>query len=175
MLEHSELIQCLDEKLSEFNYSRDAVISIPSIHYIASIKSKNIFQFKNLCAFIEMPAKIVDKATAKSFVEFLKKCLLKQYGAAVLWKELEMFFVVSCDTELYEILKQDEGAITNHPSFSLITLLGVWFIDRNTFDNFAKSTWGLHFSGNHFAAINDIVTQCCESQKSRLNVVNNIK
>lgn len=175
MLKHSELIQCLDEKLSEFNYSRDTVISIPGIHYIASIKSKNIFQFKNLCAFIEMPKEIVDKATAKSFVDFLKKCLLKQYGVAVLWKELEMFFVVSCDTKLYEILKQDEGKIINHSSLSLITLLGVWFIDRNTFDNFAKSTWGLHFSGNHFSAINEIVTQCCEGQKTGLNVAGNIK
>ena len=171
MLDHFKLIDRLNTKLTEFNYSRDTVISIPSVHYITSIKQKKIFQCKNLCTFIEIPSKIIDKITAKYFFEFLKKCLLVQYGNAILWKELEMFFVVSCDTKLYGILKQDEGRVINQTSFSLIALLGVCVIDKNTLDNFARSTWGLHFSGEHFSAINEIVTQFCDGQEAGVNPV----
>ena len=171
MLDNFKLIDRLNTKLTEFKYSRNTVISIPSVHYITLIKQKNLFKCKNLCAFIEIPSKITDIITARYFLEFLKKCLLNQFGNALLWKELEMFFIVSCDTKLYEILKQDEGKLMNQTSFSLIALLGVCVIDKNTLDSFARSTWGLHFSGEHFSAINEIVTQFCDGQEAGVNPV----
>jgi len=163
--DYSELLQRLNKKLAELNYSCDDQILIPNVQLIAYIKWNNILKSKNLCAFIDMPTKIVDISTAKNFFKFVKESLLNQYGDALLWKELEMFFVVSCDTELYEVLKQDEGKAVNQASFSLNSLLGTCFIDKNTFDNFVVSTWGVYYSGNHFIAINNIVDQWCEERK----------
>jgi len=166
MAGYAELIQCLDEELTEFGYCSDAKIAIPNIHYISYISSSNLLKTKNLCAVIDMPSTIIDLATAKSFFTFLKQCLLAQYGDAFLWKELEMCFIVLCDDKLYEILKRNEGKVASQASFSLSSLLGTNFVNKETFDNFFISTWGVYLSGDHIKATNEIVEQWCESQKA---------
>lgn len=164
--QYAELIKCLDTKLAEFGYAGDSQISIPNIKYIAYIKNVNVFKVKNLCAVIDMPDNIVDSMTAKRFFTFLKSSLLDQYGEAFLWKELEMCFVVLCRDKLYGILKNSEGKVMSQASFSLNAMMGTFFINKDTLDHFAESTWGLYFSGDHFRAVHKVVGEWCGHQKS---------
>ncbi|MCK5015078.1 MAG: hypothetical protein KAS66_14810 [Candidatus Omnitrophica bacterium] len=159
MIDYTGLIRSLDVNLSEFNYINEPMISIPNILYVAYIKDRSIFKVKNLCSVIDLPDNMIDINTAKNFMKFLKKSLLAQYGDAFLWKELEMCFVVLCNDKLYKLLKASGGKIMNEASFSLSAMLGTCFINKETIDNFSASTWGIYFSGDHFAAVDKIVKQ----------------
>ena len=161
----SELIQSLNAKLEEFQYGSDTEISIPNVQYISYVKEKSFFKVKNLCAMIDMPNDIVDDSKANSFFTVLKKSLLKQYGDAFLWKELEMCFVVLCNNELYKLLESNQGKTMEKVGFSLNALLGTSFVNKVNFNTFATSTWGLHFSGNHFKAVISVVEQWCKDRK----------
>jgi len=161
----SELIQSLNAKLEEFQYGSDTEISIPNVQYISYVKEKSFFKVKNLCAMIDMPNDIVDDSKANSFFTVLKKSLLKQYGDAFLWKELEMCFVVLCNNELYKLLESNQGKTMEKVGFSLNALLGTSFVNKVNFNTFATSTWGLHFSGDHFKAVISVVEQWCKDRK----------
>ena len=173
MSECTELLQKLNTKLGEFEYTSESEISIPNVKFIAYIPRKNVFKVKNLCAVVDMPGNISDLLTAKNFFEFLKKSLLSKYGDAFLWKELEMSFVVLCDLALYELLKLDGGKIMNQASFSLNALTGSCFVNKQNYENFLYSTWGLFFAGDQFKAVSNTVEQWCSSKtvKSGENTV----
>jgi len=164
-MEFSDLIVTLNARLKEFNYAEDPKITIPNIHYISYIKDRSIFKVKNLCAVIDLPGNMVDLNTAGNFVKFLKKSLLDQYGDAFLWKELEMCFVVFCNSRLYKLLEESNGKIMNETSFSLSAMLGTFFINKETLESFSISTWGIYFSGDHFKAIDQIVKQWRDQKK----------
>lgn len=170
MIDYTSLITDLDEKLSEYHYVSDSEIVIPNVQYISYIIDKSIFKVKNLCAVIDLPGNMIDIGTTKHFIQFLKKSLLDKYGDAFLWKELEMCFVVLCTDALYKALKADEGKVMNEASFSLKTMLGTCFINTEVIDSFAVSTWGVYFSGDHFQAINQIVTGWSEDKKQHMRV-----
>ena len=166
MIDHASLIQTLDAKLNEFNYVREPVITIPNIEYISYMKDKSVFKVKNLCSVIDLPDNMVDIGMAKNFMKFLKKSLLDQYGDAFLWKELEMCFVVLCSDRLYKVLQPNEGKIMSEASFSLNAMLGTCFINKEVIDSFSVSTWGIYFSGEHFKAVDKIVTQWINEKKA---------
>lgn len=165
MADYTELIEKIDKKLAEFQYGRDLEVFIPHVQYIAYVQNPGLFKVKNLCAVINMPADIRDILTAKRFFEFIRKSLLDKYGDAFLWKELEICFVVLCEHKLFEIFKADDGKAVDQASFSLNAMLGTCFVDRENLDYFARSTWGIYFSGEHFRALNTIVSEWCEGKK----------
>ncbi len=82
-----------------------------------------------------------------------------------MWKELEMCFVVLCNSELYGSLENNKGKTFNQAGFSLNALLGTSIVNKVNFNTFATSTWGLHFSGDHFKAVNNVVEQWCKDRK----------
>jgi len=175
MIDYSELIQRLSTKLEEFQYVSDTEILIPNVQYISYRKSNEILKAKNLCTLIDMPDNMVDYTSSKDFFGYLKKSLVKQYGDAFLWKELEMFFVVLCGTKLYELWESDQGKVVNQVSFSLNSLIGTCFVNKGNFDTFAVSTWGVYYSGDHFKAIKNTVEHWCKDRKQKYKTVTSAK
>ncbi|MBN1869601.1 MAG: hypothetical protein JW847_03375 [Candidatus Omnitrophica bacterium] len=165
MIDYTDLIIALDNKLKEFNYVMDPQITIPNIQYVSYINDRSIFKVKNLCSVIDLPDNMIDLNTARNFMQFLKKSLLEQYGDAFLWKELEMCFVVLCNDKLYASLKNNNGKIMDETSFSLSAMLGTCFINKEAIDAFSVSTWGVYFSGDHFKAIDGIVKRWSDEKK----------
>jgi len=163
---NTQLIEKLNTQLEKFNYVREDNISIPNVSYIAYVKNPQLLKVRNLCALMDMPSVIKENSSAKNYFQNIRNSLLTEYGNAFLWKELEICFIVLCDHDLYEILKKDGGKAINQVSFSLNAMLGTCFIDRSTFDNFHQSTWGIHFSGDHYTSVRETVINWCKQQRN---------
>jgi len=167
MIDSLQLIEKLDKRLAEYQYSSDREASIPDVLFVSYVKKHNVFKTRNLFAVVEIPDNVVEIEPLKRLFGSVKKSLLNKYGEAFLWKELEVCLVVLCNHEVYNLIKKDEGKVAEAASFSLNAMLGTCFIDKQTLDHYPQSTWGLHFSGNHFEAVNETVALWCEGQKDR--------
>jgi hypothetical protein len=170
MSEYAQLIEQLHSRLEEFEYTAEDEISFLDAVYISYVKNASILKVRNLCALLEMPGAIKNTASAKVFFEDFRRCLLAKYGQAFLWKELEMCFVVVCEHDMYQLLKEDEGEVAAEAGFYLSSMMGTCFIDKTTFDYFYHSTWGLYFSGDHYKAVREVVADWCENQRSGIKV-----
>jgi len=166
MSDYAQLIEQLNTQLKKFDYAQEDNIDISDASYIAYVKNPHPLKVRNLCALLEIPSVIKEDSSAKNYFKNIRHRLLNKYGDAFLWKELEMCFVVLCDHDLYNILKEDGGKAVIQASFSLIAMIGTCFIDKTTFDNFNQSTWGIHFSGDHYTAVRETVANWCKQQKN---------
>lgn len=166
MFNYAQLIDQLNTQLEQFGYVSEDEITIPSATHISYVKNAAILKVRNLYVVLEVPSEIKENASAKIFFKKLKGSLLNKYGQAFLWKELEMCFVVVCEHDLYQALERDGGEAAAEAGFYLSSMMGTCFIDKTTFDYFFHSTWGLHFSGDHYKTIREVVTEWCEGQKN---------
>jgi len=166
MIDVLQLIEKLDQCLSEFEYSSDREVSIPDVRFVSYVKKHNVLKTRNLCALVDIPDNIENIEMLRKLFEYVKKSLLNKYGEAFLWKELEVCLVILCHHEAYQLIEKDDGKAAEAASFSLNAMLGTCFIDKQTLDHFERSTWGLHFSGDHFKAVSETVALWCEGQKS---------
>lgn len=165
MLSYDQLIYQLNMHLEQFGYVVENEITIPNATHVSYVKNETILKVRNLYALLEMPSGINENASAKIFFKEFKGCLLNKYGQAFLWKELEMCFVVVCEHDLYQALERDGGQAAAEAGFYLSSMMGTCFIDKTTFDYFFHSTWGIHFSGEHYKTIREVVVDWCEEQK----------
>ena len=156
----------LEECLAKFRYVQDETADIENIHFISLVKDKTILRVRNLCALIEIPDYIDSAKNARNFIRNVEQILLKRYGEAILWKELEICLVILCNNQIFGMLKEKEGMNLELIGFTMNSLLGSCFVDKEKHGNFASSTWGLYFSGEHFKSVNSAVKQWCEDQKS---------
>jgi len=166
MPEYEQLIEDLNKQLERFKYAMKDDIAIPDVGYISYVKNPHPLKVRNLCALMDVPDSIKETGAAKNFFNSIRNNLLLKYGNAFLWKELEICFVVGCENDLYQNLKEDGGKILVHEGFSLNAMLGTSFINRKNFDCFHHSTWGLYFSGEHFKVVKEVVEQWCNRQKN---------
>lgn len=165
MIDFEDLKVLLSNCLEELSYKEETKITIPDVKYIAHTEGTKLLKVKHLFAIIDVPDNIVELKTAKHFFTFIRSSLLDNYGDAVLWKELEISFIVISDNELYEIIKTDEGKVVDVASFSMNSMLGVCFIDKSNLNYFLHSTWGLYFSGDDFKAIAAVTEKWIEGKK----------
>jgi hypothetical protein len=163
----TDLLTRIDKLLADFGYTKEKDISIPDVIYISYIKKPSPMKVRNLCAVIEVPDKIKDGMTAKMFFGFIRNSLLEKYGDAFLWKELEICFVILCQNNFFELIKKDEGKVVDQAAFSLNAMMGTCFINTDNKEHFPKSTWGIYFSGDHYKALHDTVSQWCKSDSSQ--------
>jgi len=166
MSDYAQLTEQLTTQLEKFDYVREDNIVTSDVSYVLYVVNPPLLKVRNLCALLEIPSVIKENSSAKSYFKNVQNSLLIKYGDALLWKELEMCFVVLCDHDLYGILKEDGGKAVIQASFSLNAMIGTCFIDKTTFDNFDQSTWGIYFSGDHYTTVRETVANWCKQQKN---------
>lgn len=165
MSDYTKLTERLGVCLEPFKYTLETNTVLEDVLAIAYVKNPHPLRVRNLCAVLKVPESIRDNFFAKSFFGKVRNSILNKYGSAFLWKELEMCFIVLCDHNLYQILKDNGGKAVAEAGFSLNAMMGTCFIDTSNFDIFVHSTWGIYFSGDHFKAVRDTVEAWCEEQK----------
>ncbi|MBZ0165255.1 MAG: hypothetical protein K8I00_00510 [Candidatus Omnitrophica bacterium] len=162
-----ELFDRITEGLKPYGYveSRDTIHD--GVDYIAYVENPPPLKVRNLCAVLKPPSVVRSNAAAKAFFSKVRNGLLNKYGNAIIWKELEICFVVLCEDEIYQEMKSDDGKASAEAQFSLNAMMGTVFVNTSTFEHFEHSTWGLYFSGNHYKALNKVVEDWCAEQKSK--------
>lgn len=166
MFNYENLIEQLNAQLLKFEYTAEDETNTSDVRYVSYIKNPHPLKVRNLCALIDLPSTITENTLARSFFHDLRSHLLKKYGNAFFWKELEICFVVVCENNIYQILKKDGGNAVSEAGFYLSSMMGTSFIDKTTFDCFHHSSWGLYFSSIHHKAIRETVTVWCEQQNN---------
>ena len=166
MTDFNELKLLLSNRLEEFSYKEETEISIPDVKYIAHMKRPKLLKPKHLFAIIDMPENITGLKTARHFFTFIRNSLLDNYGDALLWKELEISFIVICGDEFFQRSKADGGVVIDVASFSMSSMLGVCYIDKTNLEHFVHSTWGLYFSGDTFKMIVEVTEKWIKEKKS---------
>ena len=170
MSDYADLIEAINTKLKEFEYTEEPNISIANVLYISYVKVKNPFKVRNLCALISLPVDVQDIKTAKRVLDTVRRSILNQYGEAFLWKELEMVYIILADSNLYKLLEIDDGKVVDESGFSLNAMLGSSFINKDNYDNFSHSNWGVYFSSRHFKELKIIIENWCAQKKQDLPV-----
>jgi len=164
-IDKQEIIEQLNQTLAPFNYDQDKEISIPDVWYISYVGKKNVLKIRNLCAVISISQNTIDTNMAKKLFEYIRSKLLKKYGDAILWKELEIVFVVLCHTQIFKALQENEGRDIDQIGFSMSSMLGSLFINTETFEYFGHSNWGIYFSSEHYKAVTKDLSAWCEQKK----------
>ena len=159
------LFDHITEGLQKFGYVVSEDIIHDGVDYIAFVENPPPLKVRNLCAVLTPPGVVRSNAAARAFFSKVRKGLLNKYGNAVLWKELEICWVVRCDNEVFDELKQNEGKAVAEAQFSLNAMMGTIFVNTKTFEYFEHSTWGLYFSGSHFKALHQAVVDWCQENK----------
>jgi len=165
MFDGGQLVDLIDDVLKKTGYVSDLEITVPDVRSVYFVQKPLILKVRNLCAFIELPKVIVDRATAREHFEFIRKSLMQKYGDAFLWKELELCFIVFCEDKSYRMLKAEGDKVVQKSSFQLNAMLGTFFINKTTYEVILQTTWGLHFSPEHLKILKDIIFSWCEKQK----------
>lgn len=167
MSDYSRLIEQLNAELDRFKYSITEDVDIPDVGYISYVKNPHPLKVRNLCALLDIPPVIETTQAAQNFFNSVRNNLLLKYGNAFLWKELEICFIIGCDNNLYQALQADGGKVLAHEGFSLNALMGTSVINRDTFECFHHSNWGLYFSGEHFKVVKGVVDDWCCRQRNK--------
>ena len=165
MSNYSTLIEKIDERLKQYNYFSDNEHVIPNALFISYVKNPGLLKVRNLCAVIDIPHNLVEKDPIQRYFNFIKSNLLVEYGEAVLWKELEFCLVGLCNNEAYKVIQGEGSRIVETVSFSLNSLLGCSLINKETFEHYDWSSWGLFFAGDHFKIISSAVEEWCQNEK----------
>jgi len=160
------LAESLNQQLEVFGYVRDNKHVIPNAIYISFVKNSKIFIVRNACAVLDIPDNLDRIDPLKRYFNFIRSNLLSEYGDAILWKELEFCLVGICSPQAFKVIKDHEAKMVEAVSFSLQSMLGCCFIDRESLDYYAYSTWGLFFAGAHFKAVQRVVENWCQNHKS---------
>lgn len=160
-----ELFDHITEGLQRYGYAVSNDVVYEGVDYIAYVQKPPPLKVRNLCAVLTPPGVVRSNAAAKAFFSKVRKGLLNKYGNAFIWKELEICWVVCCDSELFEDLKADEGKAVAEAQFSLNAMMGTIFVNTTTYEFFEYSTWGLYFSGNHYKALHQAVADWCSQHK----------
>ena len=165
MSDYADIIGCMNEKLKEFNYWQEPNVTIANVLYISYVKEKSPLKVRNLCALVDLPLDVKDLNMAKRVLDTIRRSLLNKYGEAFLWKELEMMYVILSDRQSYNLLKIDDGRAVDESGFSLNAMMGSSFINKETFDSFSHSNWGIYFSGKHFKELAKTIEKWCLDKK----------
>ena len=174
VIDKEEIIQCLDATLDPFAYHpEDDGIVIPDVWHIMYIKKKHPLRVRNLCALVSLPENIHTNDMARRVFSYIRKRILKQYGDAFLWKELEIIFIVLAHDDAFKALKTHEGKAVDQSGFTMSSMLGSFFINHETLECFGRSTWGIYFSSDHFKVVSDSLTQWCRDKKTTQNTKQN--
>jgi len=165
MFNADELVESVGGSLSATGYTSDMDITVPGVRTIYFVQRPLIMKVRNLCAFIDLPEVILDWKTAREFFEFIRRSLMQKYGDAVLWKELELCFIVFCEAKSFKMLETDGDKVVKKGSFELESMLGTFFINKENYNVLVHSPKGLHFSKDHLNKIKDHVFKWCQAQK----------
>jgi len=137
---------------------------INDVQFTAILKTQKKWSVQYICAVVEVPQNISHVPGIEQFFAQVRKSLGAKYASFPWWKSLGTYVVLSCDHELYEKLCNAGEMFKDRTGLHMNVMLGICLVDRETLDNSTDSTWGLLYSGGHYRAICDAVSQWCEDQ-----------
>ena len=162
------LIDTLKNRLAEYNYKKSDSGLINGISFNLVLRTARE-KLRLLCVVAEVPENVVDIEDLQDFFERIRTSLTMQYAWSPSWKELGTFTILTCKHDLFVQIKGNEALFVDKTGFHSNVMLGTLFIDSDTFEHLQKTTWGLFYSGKHFKAIENEVTEWCQSQSINLN------
>ena len=162
------LIDTLKNRLAEYNYNKSDSGLINGISFNIVLRTARKSKLRYLCAVVEVPENIADIEDVQDFFEQIRKSLTMQYTSSPPWKELGTFTILMCKHDLFVQIKGNEALFVDKTGFHSNVMLGTFFIDTGTFEHLQKTTWGLFYSGKHFKAIENEITEWCKIQRLSL-------
>jgi hypothetical protein len=163
MTTYSDLIAALRKQLAEYKYTEFQEIPIPSIGMLHAIMTPRRWMVRYVCALYEIPTAVTNAAMLTEVFNQIRNQLFAQYARFPWWKELGTFLVLLCSHEQYEQLAVHTDEFKDHSGLHGNVMLGTILIDRERFRSSADATWGLIYSGKHFAAIARTVREWCKT------------
>jgi len=165
VIDKQELILEVNKLLNPFSYLPDDKIQISDVWHITYTKDKHPLKVRNLCALVSLPQYVESDNEAKGVFTYIRSDILKEYGDAIIWKELEIIFIVLCGSNAFKSFKENDGKAVDESGFTMSSMLGAFFINRDSLECFAHSKWGVYFSAEHFKAINSGLTHWCDQKR----------
>jgi len=168
MSKYTELVEILRGHLLEYGYTEFGQGLIDNVDFVVIIKPLRQRPVRYLCVIVEVPDSIQGMNDMKNFFGAIRRSLTREYAKSSWFKGLCTFSVLLCSHKLYRLVLKEKQVFKDMTGFHMNVMLGTCFIDKDTFENFGYSTWGLFHSGKHFGAIRTAVREYCERCRGRL-------
>ncbi|MCP4651863.1 MAG: hypothetical protein GY858_00540 [Candidatus Omnitrophica bacterium] len=162
MSKYSGLIDLLKERLRPHKYTEYDMVPFSDSQEIAVIKTLRKGTISHVCAVVELSTD--DFSQTKRVVEQIRDKLTCTYARFPWWKDLGSFLVLICPNDLFHKIKNKTREFADSHGLHMNVILGACLINKDTFDNTAKSTWGLVFSGKYYEVIRKAVVEWCEKK-----------
>ncbi len=166
MTTYSDLIADLRKQLAEYKYSEFQEIQMPGTGTIHAIMTPRRGMVRYVCALHEIPPDVTNVAKLAEVFDRIRNQLFVQYALFPWWKELGTFLVLLCSHEQYEQLAVHTDEFKDHSGLHGNIMLGTILIDLERLQSSADATWGLFYSGKHFAAIVRTVRDWCKTKSA---------
>lgn len=161
-LERDTLVDAIATTLGAVGYSRCEKGELDGIPFLARIMTPREWMVRQMCAVLRVPAEVADAPACKEFVEDARRSLTRRYARFPWFKELGTFYVLLCESQLFQELSTSGHQFKDRTGLHMNVLLGTCIVDVENYRFCTHATWGLLYSGKHFRAMEDVVRQWCE-------------
>jgi hypothetical protein len=161
--EYRNLISEIGDALVPYRYSESERTNEADL--TALFVTPRRWRCRYACALAKAPIHVSSVDDCKAFAETIREALAKRYGQFPWFKEVGTYLILLCSTPLYQALLGHESEFKDNTGLHTNVMLGACFVDVETLESSSVATWGLFYSGQHYAAICGAIKEWCGQQR----------
>ena len=165
-MKHQDLVDSIRDNLVHYRYTEPCEsLSIEGVDGVI-IATPRRLMVRYLCGVFALPDDCDTPQQAEQLIETIREGLTERYSRFPYWKELGTYSVWICGSKLFDRMQGKMAQFNDNTGLHSNVLLGTVLVDGQKFTNAAECTWGLFYSGKHFAAIRATVNEWCKKKRS---------
>ena len=165
-MNYEDLIDSLRDNLTQYGYTEPAeALSIEDVEGVV-LATPRRWTVRYVCGVFALPDSYHTPERAKNLFDSIRRSLTERYARIPYWKELGTYLVWICRGELLDGMQAKMAELQDKTGFHRNVMLGTVLVDREKLVASAECTWGLFYSGKHFAAISATVNDWCRTMRS---------